>query len=65
MDYIAHQVSLFSTTSQNLFRFMSIELVVLPKHFILYNLLLLLLSIFPSIRVFRSESALHIRWPRY
>ena len=44
---------------------MSIESVVLSNHLILYRLLLLLPSIFPSIRVFSNESALSIRWPKY
>ena len=44
---------------------MSIELVMLSNHFILCLLFLLLPSIFPSIRVFSSESALLIRWPKY
>ena len=44
---------------------MSIELVMLSSHFILYCALLLLPSIFPSIRVFSNESALCIRWPKY
>ena len=44
---------------------MSIELVVLSRHLILCHPLLLLPSIFPSIKVFSNESALHIRWPKY
>ena len=44
---------------------MSIELVMLSNYLILYLPLLLLPSVFPSIRVFSSESALHIRWPAY
>ena len=44
--------------------FMSVESVMPPNHLILFQLLLLP-SIFPSIRVFSNESALHIRWPRY
>ena len=44
---------------------MSIELVMPPNHLILCCPLLLLPSIFPSIRVFSNESALHIRWPKY
>src|SRR5574338_1605029 len=44
---------------------MSIELVMPPNHLILCCLLLLPPSIFPSIRVFSNESALHIRWPKY
>ena len=44
---------------------MSIELVMSSNHFILCRTLLLLPSIFPSIRVFSNESALHIRWPKY
>ena len=46
-------------------KFMSIELVMPSNHLILCHPLLLLLSIFPSIRVFPSESVLHIRWPKY
>ena len=45
--------------------FMSMESVMLSNHLILYHFLLLLRSIFPSIRVFFSESALLIRWPKY
>ena len=44
---------------------MSIELVMPSNHLILCHPLLLLPSIFPSIRVFSNDSALHIRWPRY
>ena len=44
---------------------MSIELVMPSNHLILCHSLLLLPSIFPSIRVFSSESVLHIRWPKY
>ena len=46
-------------------KLMSIESVMPSSHFILCRPLLLLPSIFPSIRVFSSESALHIRWPQY
>ena len=46
-------------------RFMFIELVMLSNHLILCHPLLLLPSIFPSIRVFSSESALRLRWPKY
>ena len=60
----ACQASLSFTTSWSLLRFMSIELVTLSNNLILCHLLLLLLSIFPSIRVFSSESAFHIRWPK-
>ena len=59
----ARQASLSFTISQSLFRFISIELVMLSNYFILCHPLLLLLSIFPSIRVFSSELALHIRCP--
>ena len=48
-----------------LLKFMSIELVMLSNHLILCCPLLLLPSIFPSIRVLSNESALHIRWPKY
>ena len=61
----AHQASLSFTISQNLFKFMSIELVMLSNRLILCYLLFLLSSIFPSIRVFSNESALCIRWPKY
>ena len=61
----ACEASLFFTISQSLFKLMSIESVVLSKHFILFCPLHHLPSIFPSIRVFSSESALHIRWSKY
>ena len=61
----AHQASLSFTISQSLLKLMSIELVVPYNHLILCYPLLLLPSIFPSIRVFSSESALHIRRPKY
>ena len=51
--------------SQGLLKFMSFELVILSNHLILCHHLLLLPSIFPSIRVFSSESTLRIRWPKY
>ena len=54
-----------STISQSLLRLMTIELVIPSSHLIFYLPLLLLPSIFPSIRVFFSESALCIRWPKY
>ena len=54
-----------STVSLSLLRFMSVESVMLSNHLILYCLLLLLPSVFPSIRVFFCESALCIRWPKY
>ena len=60
-----HQASLSSTISQSLLKFMSIESVMPSKHLILYGPVLLLPSIFPSIRVFSSESVLRIRWPKY
>ena len=53
------------TISLSLFKLMSFELVMPPYHLILCHPLLLLPSIFPSIRVFPNESALHIRWPKY
>ena len=61
---IAHQVPLSSTISWSLFKFMFIESVVLSNHLILCHPLFLLPSIFPSIRVFSNEPALHIRWPK-
>ena len=54
-----------STISWRLLKLMSIELVVLLSHLILCCPLLLLPLIFPSIKVFSSESALHIRWWKY
>ena len=51
--------------SWSLLKLMSIELVMPSKHFIFCHPLLLLPSIFPSIRVFSDESALHLRWPKY
>jgi len=60
----AHQAFL-STNSQSLLKLMSIESVMPSNHLILYHHLLLLSSVFPSIRVFSNESALHIRWPKY
>ena len=54
-----------STMSWSLFKFKTIELVMLYTHLVLCHALLLLPSIFPSIRVFLSESAFHIRWPKY
>ena len=53
------------TNSWSLHKLMSIESVMPSKHLILCHALLLLPSIFPSIRVFSNESALHIRWPKY
>ena len=61
----AHQASLSFTISQSLLKLMSIEWMMPSNHLILCHLLLLLPSIFPSIRVFSSESALRIRWPQY
>ena len=58
------QASLSFTSSQNLLKFMSTELVMLSNHPILCHLPLFL-SIFPSIRVFSNELALHIRLPKY
>ena len=52
------------TNSRSLLKLMSIESVMPSNHLILCCLLLLLPSIFPNIRVFSSESALHIRWPK-
>ena len=53
------------TNSRSLLRLMSIELVTPSNHLILCRPLLFLPSIFPSIRVFSNELALHIRWPNY
>ena len=61
----AHKDSLPFTNSQSLLKCMSIESVMPSNHLILCHPLLLLHSIFPSIRIFCSESALCIRWPKY
>ena len=61
----ACQASLSITNSQTLPKLMSTESVMTSNHFILCCPLLLLPSIFPSIRVFSNESALHSRWPKY
>ena len=61
----ACQASLSFTIFQSLLKLMSIELVMPSNHLVLCQSLLLLSSIFPSIRVFSSESVLRIRWPKY
>ena len=61
----AHQASLSITNSQSLLKFMSIKSVIPSTHLIHCHPLFLLPSIFPSIKVFSSESVLHIRWPKY
>ena len=61
----ARQASLSSTISWSLLKLMSIKSVMPSNHLILCRPLLLLPSIFPSIRVFSNESALRIRWPKY
>ena len=61
----AHQASLYITSSRSLFKLMSIELVTPPNHLILCRPLLLLPSIFPSIRDLSNESVLRIMWPKY
>ena len=60
-----HQASLSFTISQRLLTLMSTELVMPSNHFILCHPLLLLPSVFPSIRVFSNELVLRIRWPNY
>ena len=60
----ACQASLSITNYQSLLKLMSIELVMPSHHLILYHPLLLLPSILPSFRIFSSELALHIRWPK-
>ena len=60
-----HQAPPSFTVSQSSLKFMCIESVMLSNHLILCCSLLLLPSVFPSIRVFSNESALHIRWPKY
>ena len=61
----AHQASLSITNSRNLPKPMSIESVMPSNHLILSRPFLPKPSIFPSIKVFSSESVLHIRWPNY
>ena len=64
-ELLAHQVSLSNTNSVSLLKLMSIESVMPSNCLILCYLLLLLPSIFPSIRVFSNELALRMRWPKY
>ena len=59
----AHQASVSITNSQSLLKLMCIELVMPSTYLILCHPLLLLPSVFPSIRIFPNESVLHIRWP--
>ena len=61
----ARQASLSITNSRSLLKLKSIESVMPSNHLILCHPLLLLPSIFPSIRVFSNETVLHIRWPKY
>ena len=61
----AHQASLSITSPRYLLKLMSIESVMPSNHLILCRPLLLLPSVFPSIRVFSNELTLHIRWPNY
>ena len=61
----ARQASLSITNSRSLVKLMSIESVMPSNHLILCHPLLLLPSIFPSIRVFSNESVLHMSWPKY
>ena len=64
-ETVARQASLFFTVSQGLLKLMSIELILPSNHLILCHALLLLPSIFPSIRVFSNDLALCMRWPKY
>ena len=61
----AHQASLSITNFQSLLKLMSIESVMQSNHLIFCRPLLHQPLIFPSIRVFSSESVLHIKWPQY
>ena len=61
----ACQASLSITSSQNLLKLMSIKSVMLSNHLILCHPLLLLPSVFLSIRVFSNDAIFHIRWPKY
>ena len=62
---VARQASLSFTVSWSLLKFMSVELVMLSNHLILCCSLLLLPSVFPTVRLFSNESSLLIRWPKY
>ena len=62
---VAHLASLSITNSQSLLKLMFIASVMPSNHLILCHPLLLLPSVFASIRVFTNESVLHIRWPKY
>ena len=62
---VARQASLSTTNSQSLLKLVFIKSVIPSNHLILCCSLLLLPSIFPSIRVFSNQSVLHIRWPKY
>ena len=62
---VARQASLSFTISWSLLKVMSIVLVMPSNHLILCHSLLLLPSIFPSIRVFSNKLAFHLRWPKY
>ena len=64
-SFVTSWTSLSITNSQSLLKLMSIKSVMPSNHLILCHPLLLLPSIFPSIRVFSSESVLHIRWPKF
>ena len=61
----AHQAPPSITNSQSSLKLMSIKSVMPSNHLILCHPLLFLPSVFPSIRVFSTESVLHIRWPKY
>ena len=61
---VAHQPSLSITNSQSLLKLMSMESVMPSSHLILCRPLLLLPSLFPSIRIFSNELVYHIRWPK-
>ena len=63
--HAAHQASLSITNPWSLFKLMSVEMVMPSNHLILCHPLLLLLSVFPSNKVFFNDSILHIRWPKY
>ena len=64
-DPMATLQSPLSSISQNLLKFMFIESVTISEHLIPFRPLLVLSSVFPSIRVFSNESTLCIRWPKY
>ena len=65
LQHRGHQASFFFALTQSLFKLMFTESVMSSNHLILCCPLLLLPAIFPNIRIFSNELALHIKWPKY